>query len=264
MTGEVRLPAVAGSFYPADPDALRSMVDGYLADIGESGGGRRPAALIVPHAGYLYSGAVAAAAYAQLRYWRTAIRTVLLIGPSHFVAMSTPALPTADRLRTPLGDIPVETSPLIELGLASRQQRPHAREHSLEVQLPFLQQVLTPGWAAVPVLLGPATPAALVADCLDAVSGDDVLVVVSSDLSHYFDQATAHRLDERTADAIVRRDAAGVADRDACGAAAIRGALVWAVRHRLSVSLLALRTSADANGDTDRVVGYGAFALSDE
>ena len=252
----VRPPAVAGSFYPAAPDVLIRTVDGLLA-AAPDGDGARPAALIVPHAGYQYSGVVAATAYARLRH--AVFRKVVLLGPSHFVAVSAPTLPVADVLRTPLGD--VEVNPVGLVDRAVRDERPHAREHSLEVQLPFLQRILAPRWAAVPLLLGRSVPADLVADCLDAVAADDVLVVVSSDLSHYHNATTAQRLDRRTTDAILARDVAGVGDRDACGAMAIRGALIWALRHDLSVSLLDLRTSADTAGEPDRVVGYGAFVM---
>lgn len=257
MTSAVRLPAVAGSFYPADPDDLARTVDNLLGEASATATAR-PAGLIVPHAGYQFSGPVAATGYARLLPWRASYRRVVLLGPSHFVAVSAPTLPEATALRTPLGDIPVDTSVVA----AVRQDRPHAREHSLEVQLPFLQRVLAPGWTALPVLLGAGVPADRVADCLDAVAGDDVLVIVSSDLSHYHDHATAQRLDRRTADAIVARDSAAIGDRDACGAMAIRGALAWVSRHGLAVSPLDLRTSADTAGDPDRVVGYGAFSVA--
>ena len=252
----VRPAAVAGSFYPDSPNVLIRTVDDFLAAAPE-GDDARPAALIVPHAGYQYSGPVAATGYARLR--QAVFRKVVLLGPSHFVAVSAPTLPTADVLRTPLGDVPVDPAGLADL--AVRREHPHAREHSLEVQLPFLQRVLAPGWTAVPLLLGRVVSPDLVADCLDAVAADDVLVVVSSDLSHYHDASTAQRLDRRTADAILARNITGIGDRDACGAMAIRGALAWAMRHDLSVSLLDLRTSADTAGEPNRVVGYGAFAL---
>jgi hypothetical protein len=228
VTFAVRLPAVAGSFYPADPDDLARTVDDLLA--AASGAHTpRPAGLIVPHAGYQFSGPVAATGYARLLPWRASYRKVVLLGPSHFVAVSSPTLPAADVLRTPLGDVSVNATELA----VTRQDRPH----------------------------GPGVAAERVADCLEAVAADDVLAVVSSDLSHYHDHATAQRLDRRTADAVVARDGAAIGDRDACGAMAIRGALAWASRHDLSVSLLDLRTSADTAGDPDRVVGYGTFAF---
>jgi AmmeMemoRadiSam system protein B len=220
----------------------------------------RPVALIVPHAGYCYSGPVAASGYAQLRAWGTSIPRVVLLGPSHFVPVSTLVLPTADVLCTPLGDVPVDPTGLD--GKAVRLSGPHAREHSLEVQLPFLQHLLAPGWAVVPLLVGTATPANQIADCLDAAAADDALVVVSSDLSHYHDHATAQQVDRATADAILARDPARIGDRDACGASAIRGALAWAIRHQHAVSLLDLRTSADTADYHEQVVGYGAFAIT--
>jgi hypothetical protein len=237
------------------------MVDDLLAAAG-SDDMSRPVAVIVPHAGYQYSGPIAASGYAAVRPWRAAFRTAVLVGPSHFVPVSTPALPAADVLRTPLGDVPVDAHALAGTGLAVCHDGPHAREHSLEVQLPFLQRVLDPGWAAVPLLLGRASGADRVADCLDALAAEDVLVVVSSDLSHYHDHRTAQRLDRRTADAIEARDPGSIRDTDACGAMAVRGVLTWALRHNLSTRLLDLRTSADTAGDPSRVVGYGAFSVS--
>jgi AmmeMemoRadiSam system protein B len=130
------------------------------------------------------------------------------------------------------------------------------------VQLPSLQHLLAPGWAVVPLLVGTATPSDQIADCLEAAAVDDALFVVSSDLSHYHDQATARQLDRAIADAILARDPAGIGDRDACGASAIRGALAWALRYNLAVSLLDLRTLADTSGDPEQVVGYGAFAVT--
>jgi len=254
-----RQPAAAGTFYPADPEVLAAGVDALL-DSAPVPVGDPPAALVVPHAGHSCSGPVAATAFRQLR----SARTVLVLGPGHFRDPGGLAVPECAAWRTPLGEVPIDVAAcghLVDGGLAHRSDHAHAGEHSIEVQLPFLQRALGLDWTLVPVVAGDVS-AALVADCIDALAGDGAVVVVSSDLSHYHDEATARRLDERTAQAIVDREVALIGQRDACGAVVVRGLLVWALRHDREVSLLDLATSADTCGDRDRVVGYGAFAVA--
>lgn len=255
----VRPPAVAGTFYPADAARLD-------ADVREMLAAATPAALdidlrmlIVPHAGYVYSGPVAASAYALLP--GRGFRWVVLVGPSHFVRFEGLALPDAARFATPLGEVPVDE----ELAAAAEafahdRADAHAREHSLEVQLPFLQTCLE-DFAFVPVLTGdddPEPTAGLLDDVLDI---ENTLVVVSSDLSHYEDYATAQRLDAATADAIVELRADDVGPASACGRTAIRGALKVAQRRGWACRLIDLRSSGDTTGDRDRVVGYGVFVI---
>ena len=253
---------VAGSFYPDDPTVLAARVDGLVDAASTAGGGRVPSALLVPHAGYACSGPVAASGYRLLAGASTPI--VLVAGPAHFVDIPAVVVPEAELWSTPLGPVPVDRErcdSLVALGLAQRSDRPHASEHAIEVQLPFLQRVLVGSpWALVPLAV-PARSDEVVADCLDALAGDGVLVVVSSDLSHYHDDMTARRLDRRTADAILARDATEVRGPDACGAGAVRGLLTWATRHDRTVELLGLATSAETCGGPDRVVGYGSFAV---
>jgi AmmeMemoRadiSam system protein B len=232
-----------------------------------------PVALVAPHAGYVYSGPVAASAYARLLRWRDWAGVVAVLGPAHFVALDGLALPRWTSMRTPLGEVPVDQPArdrLVAAALVGEDDRPHAPEHSIEVQFPFLQRVLADGWTCVPIAAGTAT-AEHVADCLDVLTDPSApdstgrpatLVVASTDLSHYLDQASAQRQDRRTAQAIVDRDHSAVDDLDACGAVVVRGLLAWARRHRHGVHLLDLRTSADTAGDPARVVGYGAFTLS--
>lgn len=254
---KVRPPAVAGLFYPSDPGELRMLVESYLSP----SDGPAPKAIVVPHAGFVYSGPIAGTAYSRLS---NAIERVVLLGPAHRVWVDGVAASTAEVFATPLGEVPVDVAArdaLVAAGLASWSDPAHAPEHSLEVQLPFLQVVLD-GVPVLPLLVGDASPSQ-VADVLEAVwGGPETLVVVSTDLSHYHDHVTAQELDRATAGAILAREETRIGPHDACGAAPLRGLLVAARRHDLDVALLDLRTSADTAGDPDRVVGYGSFALS--
>jgi hypothetical protein len=189
------------------------------------------------------------------------VRTVVVAGPAHYVDPGGVVVPRADTWLTPLGEVAIDRERcdrLVEAGCAFRSDTPHDGEHAIEVQLPFLQRILTPGWSLVPLAVRGTSPDA-VADALDLLAGD--LVVVSSDLSHYLDEATARRRDRRTVDAILARDPAAIGDDDACGALAVRGLLTWARRRDLGVELLDLATSADTCGGPERVVGYAACAL---
>ncbi len=261
----VRPPAAAGTFYPADPRVLRAAIAAAFADARHGpteGSAGWPKALVVPHAGYVYSGPVAASAYASLGPDEAlAVRRVVLLGPSHFVPLAAIAISSADAFETPLGAVPVDRAAreaLFSADAATERDAPHRDEHSLEVQLPFLQTVLG-SFELVPLAVGHVAAHA-VADALDVVwGGRETLVVVSTDLSHYLDHATASERDRATADAILRGDVEAVGDHDACGASPLRGFMVAAARRALRPELLDLRTSADTAGPPDRVVGYGAF-----
>ena len=261
----IRPPAVAGTFYPAEPARLLATVRDALADAAA----RRPTApapkaLIAPHAGYVYSGPVAAVAYATVLARRGQVERVVILGPAHTVALTAIAVPGAEAFETPLGPVPVDAggcAALVDAGLAVVSDRAHAAEHSIEVQLPFVQVAL--GEVQVLPLVVGQVPASTVADVLDAVwGGPETLIVVSTDLSHYHDHRTATELDRRTAAAILARTPEALGRGDACGVFPLRGLLTAASRHDLAVDLLALATSADTAGDPDRVVGYGAFALA--
>ena len=259
---EVRPPAVAGSFYAANPQRLAADVAGLLATVPPRPGAP-PKALIAPHAGYIYSGAVAAAAFARLRGRASAIARVVVIGPAHYVPVSGIAVPGADAFATPLGRVPVDRDALAAIdNLAGviEADAPHAPEHALEVELPFLQTVLG-SFRLVPLLVGDAQPRA-VADVLEAVWGEaDTLLVVSSDLSHYHDYDTARRRDGATAAAIERHDWGSLGPNDACGFLPLAGLLMQVERRELHVERLALCNSGDTAGPRDRVVGYGAWAI---
>jgi MEMO1 family protein len=261
----VRPPAVAGLFYPAEADALRESVERSLAAALQSNPApdTAPKAVIAPHAGYIYSGAIAGAAYAQLAPGRGVVERVVLIGPAHRAPGTGIALSSADAWDTPLGRVEVDRAARDELasvpGVAVDDSA-HRSEHSIEVHLPFIQVVLG-DVAVLPIVTGHVEVPA-VARALEHVwGGPETAIVVSTDLSHYHDQETAVRLDRITADAILARRPDGVGLDRACGVYAVRGVLVAAERQGLDVRLLDLRTSGDTAGNLDRVVGYGAFAL---
>ena len=259
---QLREPVVAGLFYPADPGRLREMVQGLLRHA--PAGGPAPKAIIVPHAGYIYSGAVAARGYACLGLGRDRIRRVVLLGPSHREAFRGLAVCGADGFATPLGVVPVDrpaVDQLLERGCVRRFDPAHASEHSLEVQLPFLQETLGP-FSLVPIVAGEADPDEVAAALELLWGGEETALVVSYDLSHYLDYGKARRVDQATADAIValREDAVG--GEAACGALPVRGLLLAARRRGLHAEALEVRNSGDTAGDRDRVVGYGSFAFA--
>jgi hypothetical protein len=253
---------VAGQFYAADPVILRRAVQTYMGVASSGAAGSTPKAIIAPHAGYQYSGPVAASAYATLAPARGTVTRLLVAGVAHRIRVAGVAVSSASAFATPLGPVDVDTDArrrALAIDGVVVDDCAHADEHSVEVQLPFIVEVLG-SVNVLPMVLGSAR-AEVLADVLDALwGGDETRIVVSTDLSHYHDEATARALDRETAAMIVeRRDT--IAPEQACGAAALRGLAIAAVRHDLRVEMLDLRTSADTAGTPDRVVGYGAFAL---
>lgn len=261
---DVRQPAWARQFYPGHPSELRREVNRYLAGTAHDGTGAK--AILAPHAGYPYSGSVAGSAFRSLGTHRTHIRKVVLIGPCHRMSFRGLALPSHRAFATPLRDTPVDVDAMARLAAMPGVRvldAAHAEEHSLEVELPFLQ-VLLHHFEVIPILVGDEEPQA-VARALEAVwGGEETVIVISSDLSHYLDYATARARDSRTAAAIVAGDLDAIHGEDACGWAAIRGFLVANREHRLKAALLDLRNSGDTAGSRNRVVGYGAFAFFPE
>jgi len=255
-----RPPAVAGLFYADDPDRLRTQVLDLLTDIAASTK-VMPKALIAPHAGYTYSGRVAAAAFATLRDSAQTITRVVLIGPAHYVHVRGIAAPTVDAFETPLGRVAVDLeglSTVAHLRFVTRADAPHAREHALEVELPFLQTLLA-SFQVIPLVVGDATPQEVVDVLRRLWGGPETLIVVSSDLSHYHNYEAAQRLDAATAAAIERGDWASLGPNQACGCLAVAGLLVEAGRHGFKARRLSLCNSGDTAGSRDRVVGYGAW-----
>ena len=259
MQQRVRSPAVAGMFYPADPPTLKAMLDGMLS-AATANHADCPKALVVPHAGYIYSGRTAAAAYARLD--RQRIRRVVLLGPVHRVPVRGLALPEADCFATPLGTVPLDRAGMqaIEhLPQVSRNDLAHQQEHSLEVQLPFLQRSLD-AFTLLPLAVGDASEEE-VAEVLAAVwDGEETLILISSDLSHFHPYAEAQHIDGITADAILHMRTP-IHHEQACGATPVNGLLHLASQRGMRCLQLDLRNSGDTAGDHDRVVGYGAFAF---
>jgi MEMO1 family protein len=258
---KIRPPAVAGLFYPDEPARLRDTVSEYLAQA-PTVAGQTPKALIVPHAGYIYSGPIAAAAYSQVAHRRRQIRRVVLIGPSHRVYLRGMAVPSADAFQTPLGMVPIDLelkARLLAHEQVTESDAPHAAEHCLEVQLPFLQ-MLFDDFTLLPLALGAVPPPAVAAVLADVWGGEETLVLVSSDLSHYLPYETAREVDAATIAAILRCDAT-LTGEQACGCIGINGLSFLARQRGLSIAEIARCNSGDTAGDRNQVVGYGAFAL---
>ncbi len=262
----VRPPAVAGTFYPAEAGTLSSAVAGLVATasaaLPQQADAAPPKALIVPHAGYIYSGAMAARAFIQLAPWRQTVRRVVLLGPVHRVPVRGLALPEATAFSTPLGEVPIDPESRTRLARLPQvviSPAAHAHEHSLEVQLPFLQRVLD-DFVLLPLAVGDAT-AAEVAQVLETVwGGPETVIVVSSDLSHYLPYEQAQREDSDTVRHILALE--GPLDhQQACGGTPISGLLLAARRHQLQPRLLGLCNSGDTAGDRRRVVGYTAISF---
>lgn len=257
----VRNPAVAGLFYPDNPRELHALVSDYLAAVPTSGA--VPKAIIAPHAGYIYSGPIAASAYARIKPARGRVTRVVLLGPAHRVGFHGLALSSADCFQTPLGRITVDQEAVKKISRLPQVQvmdAAHAQEHSLEVHLPFLQEVLGE-FSLVPLVVGDAEPGE-VAEVLDTLwGGPETLIVISSDLSHYHDYKTAQRLDRATSQAIEQLRPEAIEYDHACGRNPVNGLLQVARKRGLKARTIDLRNSGDTAGSHDRVVGYGAYVF---
>lgn len=250
MRGMIREPAVAGMFYPADSGELRRMIEGFLA---AAEPGAHPKAIIAPHAGTIYSGPIAASVYKRIN--PESISRVVLIGPSHRLALRGLAASSAPAWRTPLGEVSVARPNFVPISDAA-----HAQEHSLEVQVPFLQVVLG-DFTLLPLVAGEAS-AEEVAEVLEKCwGGPETLIVISSDLSHYESYETARAMDSAAAKAIVALNPRGLDYDNACGLVPICGLLHLAKKKKMRAELVDLRNSGDTAGPRDQVVGYGAFAF---
>ena len=257
--------AVAGAFYPGGTDTLTEAVSALLASAPAPAarGQRVPKAMILPHAGYAYSGPIAATGYRLLAGAADRVRRVVLLGPAHRVYLSGMALPSADRFEVPTGSVTLDRSlidELLELPGTRTDDEAHALEHCLEVHLPFLQAVLD-RFELVPIIVGQCPPSQVAGVLEAAWGGEETVIIVSSDLSHYHSYETAREIDAATTARILARSS-DLEGEEACGASAINGLMLTARGHDLTVHALDVRNSGDTAGDRRQVVGYGAYALS--
>lgn len=259
----IRKAAVAGSFYPASPAGLQQQLDTLLPALETRS--KQPKAMILPHAGYIYSGQVAASGYARLGSQTAGITRVVLLGPAHRKYVRGLVLPTASAFSTPLGTVPLDTGAMgqiQQLPQVSVDEGAHTDEHCLEVHLPFLQKTLQ-DFSIVPLLVG-ETSAEDVCEVLEKLwGGKETLVIISSDLSHYHDYDTARKRDKATSRAIESLAYENIDHHDACGSGPVSGLLLYARRHHLHLETVDLRNSGDTAGPRDRVVGYGAYILTE-
>lgn len=262
MSG-VRPAAVSGTFYPDKPAQLQTDIQLLLSSA--PAGSSVPKAIIVPHAGYIYSGSIAASAYAQLVNARNTIKRVVLLGPCHRVPLTGLATSSDDYFETPLGLVPIDRdsiTSILKLPQVTEFDLTHQQEHSLEVQLPFLQEVLDE-FTLVPLVVGDAR-ADDISEVLETLWGsDETLIVISSDLSHYHDYKTAQTMDNLTCKAIETLDAKSISQEQACGRNPVLGLLQVAQRHNMKVTTLELKNSGDTAGNKDQVVGYGAWMFEE-
>ncbi len=259
---DVRLPAVAGQFYPDDPVELRDMVTTFISDAEQTG--PTPKAIIAPHAGFIYSGPIAGTAFRQLAPLRGKISRVVIAGPTHYVPFRGIAVSSAKKFATPLGEVAVDEdaqSRILGMPGVTAFDMAHEREHSLETHLPFLQLALET-FSIVPLVIGDADPAEI-ANVFDALwGGAETLFAISSDLSHYLSYAAAKKLDAATSRAIETLKPEDIGHDQACGRLPIQGLLICAKKHGLTARTLDQRSSGDTAGPKDRVVGYGAYVFA--
>lgn len=270
---KVRPAAVAGSFYPADPVRLREMVFGFLetavnpaGTVTESVEASLLKAIIAPHAGYIYSGAIAGSAYAHVVSLAKKVKRVIMLSPAHTMAIHGLAATSATAFRTPLGDVTVDqdaVQQVLSLPQVEILDAAHVREHGLEVHLPFLQEILE-DFSLVPFVVGYASPEEVNEVVETLWGGEETLIVISSDLSHFMNYQQAQQLDGITCAAIERLEPDAIQRDGACGRRPIQGLLLSAKQRGMSVVTLDLRNSGDTAGTKDRVVGYGAWAFSDQ
>jgi len=260
----IRPPAVAGSFYPDNVNTLQKMIQELMHQVPQrQNSSTKPKALIVPHAGYIYSGLTAAFGYHQLQQFKQDIKRVILLGPSHRVALYGMAVPSVDYFQTPLGDIQLDTSEinkLVQQGLVDFSDQAHQQEHSLEVQLPFLQQVLD-DFTLLPIVVG-QSPYQVTSQLLESyINNSEDLIVISTDLSHFLTYQQAQERDQRTANLIENLSLEQLTGHDACGVMPLTGMLQTCKAHDFNITQLDLRNSGDTAGDKQRVVGYGSWAV---
>lgn len=253
-------PNVAGKFYPADPDILQQDILKMLTAAANKTNLQTPKAIIAPHAGYIYSGPIAASAYACLAKNKKQINRVVILAPSHQYPVDGIATTGAEFYITPLGKIAIDQKSILEINLPYVQliKEAFALEHAIEVHLPFLQLTLK-NFSLVPLLVGLATTTQVEKTLEKLWDGPETLIIISSDLSHYYPYDLAQVLDQKTAEAIINLDPKGFSSEHACGVTAIKGLLTLAAKKKMHVTQIDLRNSGDTAGPKNQVVGYGAF-----
>jgi len=269
---KIRHPAVASMFYPGKPADLLNSVRKYLSDadaeqstVKFKNDENSVRALIVPHAGYIYSGKIAASAYQLLQRNKYHFKRVLLLGPAHRLCLQGAAFPNEEVFETPLGSIILDKTRMkklaAEFSWISFNEKAHAEEHSLEVQLPFLQETIA-DFELLPLVVG-EMDSLQIAEMIQQFSTDlETLIVISTDLSHFHNYQTAYEKDALTANAIELLEPQKISSEDACGVYPLRGALVAALQNKWKIHRMGLCNSGDTTGDYGRVVGYGAWALT--
>lgn len=259
----IRQPVVAGMFYPENPEQLKTTIKNFLNEAQSHSHLETPKAIIAPHAGYVYSGSIAASAYACLKNVKTKISNVILLAPAHYYAFHGIATTSANFYATPLGSIKVDQKKIQELTQEFKFfnicEEAFTYEHAVEVHLPFLQTTLGNNFSLIPLIVGSCPIQAVESILNNLWNGAETLIVVSSDLSHYHDFETAKQRDKKTTDLILQLNAKAITPEDACGAAPIRGLLSIAQKKNLKAKIIDLRNSGETAGDKNRVVGYGAF-----
>lgn len=262
-TGDVRFPAVAGAFYPGDSTTLHNQIQGFLKEA-LTCEGMIPKAIIAPHAGYVYSGPVAASAYKTLLPYADQIKKVVLLGPSHRVYLYGLAVSTARAYATPLGEVLLNSEITKDLtseyDFVRYMDEAHAMEHSLEVQIPFLQETLE-NFTLIPLVVGEASSDQITEVIQKLWGGSETLIVISTDLSHFLDYSSAQKMDAKTANAIENFDDRALHDDSACGRYPVKGLLKAAHQKKMKIKRVDLRNSGDTAGGQDRVVGYGSWIL---
>ena len=271
-TESVRPPAVASLFYPGEAAELKQNLREMLEKASEAEdpnedlpAGQHLRALIVPHAGYVYSGTTAALAYHLLRKNRDDFHRILLLGPAHRVWLEGIAFPGTDAFETPLGRIPLAKQQIRELLRFPEVQLrddAHQDEHCLEVQLPFLQEILNE-FELIPAVVGEISPDSLSGLLENLLEDPQNLLLLSTDLSHFHSYSEAQAIDQKTAEAIESFEDEKILPEQACGAHPLRGLLRHARIQGWKIQRLGLCNSGDTAGSKDRVVGYGAWALSE-
>lgn len=262
-TKQIRAAAVAGMFYPGDTSALQEQIQAFIREK-PNALSQAPKALIVPHAGTIYSGSIAATAYRSLLQYRHTIRKVILLGPAHRIHLNGLALPSVDQFETPLGKVDLDGKTIQKLvndfQQVSFSDEAHSDEHSLEVQLPFLQEVLS-NFKLIPFVVGDANKHDIAEVIAHLWGGADCLVVISTDLSHFYPYSEAVKLDTNTAQTIESFQGEHLGDQAACGRIPLGGLLHVALEKGMRIKRLDLRNSGDTAGSKDQVVGYGSWAL---